>query len=261
MDEKVGVVVPTFNRPHFTLRAVKSALNQSCPPEQIVVVDDGSDSSNSELLANLLSGLNVELIVTSPSRHPGIARNIGVSALRTKWVAFLDSDDVWVPHKLESQIRSMVEYGTKASCTNAFINQIDSELLYLQKSKDGILKTKSLMKSNEIINSSVIIDRELLLEVGGIASSYSVRGAEDYATWLRVSTLTKWKYLSNPSVIYSIESLDSLRKSNEFPQKYLHVSGILDFASWLEHKKAIKSIYLRIFLKLLPMIVSFSRRK
>lgn len=260
MDEKVGVVVPTFNRPYLTLRAVKSALDQSYPPEQIVVVDDGSDPSNSVLLASLLNDLQVELIVTSPSRHPGIARNIGVSALKTKWVAFLDSDDVWVPQKLECQLRSMLESGTRASCTNAFINQKDSELLYLKKSKDAFLETKSLLKSNEIINSSVIIDRELLLEVGGIASSYSVRGAEDYATWLRISTLTKWRYFSNPSVVYSLDSLDSLRESNELPQKYVHVSGILDFASWLEHKKAINSIYLRIYLKFIPMIILFCRK-
>lgn len=261
MEEKVGVVVPSFNRPHQTLRAVKSALAQSYPPNQIVVVDDGSHASNAGILADLLRDLPVELIATSPSRHPGIARNVGVAALQTKWVAFLDSDDLWTPEKLKVQLRLMAENGANVSCTNAFVNDFESQTLYLKKSKNEFLLTKSLLKNNNVINSSVIIERDLLLAVGGIASSYSARGSEDYATWLRVSTLSRWLYIANPLAVYTANSPDSLRESNEFPQKYLHVSGILDFASWLESEKKTNSFLFRAYLKFIPSIISIMLRK
>jgi chromosome segregation ATPase len=70
-----------------------------------------------------------------------------------------------------------------------------------------------------VINSSAVVDRILLERVGNVASSYSSRGAEDFATWLRISTFTDWLYLPEPLVVYTADSPDSLRKSNEFSQK------------------------------------------
>lgn len=260
MYADVGVVIPSFNRPIETERAVASVLNQTVLPRQIVVVDDGSDSENVRILSGYLENLEVELILIPPSRHPGIARNSGISKLSTKWVAFLDSDDVWLPEKLEVQINEMTASNSAASCTNAYVNFINSESLYLPKLKTKWLQTKMLLRGNLVINSSVVVERLLLESVGNVASSYSSRGAEDFATWLRISTFTDWLYLPEPLVVYADDSPDSLRKSNEFSQNYLHISGILDFQSWLESRGESRGKFIRLYLKLLSPLVQKCRK-
>jgi glycosyltransferase involved in cell wall biosynthesis len=211
-------------------------------------------------LSDLLEELKVELIFMPASRHPGIARNYGIARLSTKWVAFLDSDDVWIPEKLETQINEMEASKADASCTNAYVNFINSDSLYLPKLKSRWLNTNLLLKDNKVINSSAVVDRILLERVGNVASSYSSRGAEDFATWLRISTFTDWLYLPEPLVVYTADSPDSLRKSNEFSQNYLHVSGILDFQSWLESRGESRGKLIRLYLKFLSPLVQKSRK-
>ena len=260
MNADVGVVIPSFNRPNETRRAVESVLKQTLVPKQIVVVDDGSDSENALNLRKLLQNSRVELIFIAPSRHPGIARNVGISGLSTKWVAFLDSDDEWMPKKLEIQLEQMLQSNAKASCSNSYINNVSSEKLYLPPLKASWLKTRDLLKENLVINSTVLIDRLVLERVGKVASSYSTRGAEDFATWLRVSTLTDWLYIDEPLIVYANDSPDSLRKSNEFAQNYLHISGLLDFQSWLESRGEARGKWIRLYLRLLgPMIERFRK--
>jgi len=260
MYADVGVVIPSFNRPIETKRAVESVLGQTLLPSQIVVVDDGSDTENVRILAGLLQNSGVELISIPATRHPGIARNNGIAKLSTRWVAFLDSDDEWVPEKLEMQIKEMQASNADASCTNAYVNFINSESLYLPNLRAGRLKTKMLLKENQVINSSVVVDRLLLERIGNVASSYSSRGAEDFATWLRISTFTDWLYLPEPLVVYTTDSPDSLRKSNEFSQNYLHVSGILDFQSWLESRGESRGKIIHLYLKFLSALVQKSRK-
>lgn len=260
MYADVGVVIPSFNRPIETKKAVESVLRQTLLPRQIVVVDDGSDSENVRTLTGLLQNLDVELISIPASRHPGIARNSGIAKLSTRWVAFLDSDDEWIPEKLEIQISEMQVSNAAASCTNAYVNFINSDSMYLPELKAGWLKTKMLLKKNQVINSSVVVDRLLLERVGNVASSYSSRGAEDFATWLRISTFTDWLYLPEPLVVYTDNSPDSLRRSNEFSQNYLHVSGVLDFQSWLDSRGESRGKLLHLYLKLLAPIVEKCRK-
>jgi glycosyltransferase involved in cell wall biosynthesis len=104
MDATVGVIIPTFERPHDTNRAVDSVIAQSFKVQHIVVVDDGSSEQSFDLLKSLLHGKDVELLRIAASHHPGIARKTGIKKLRTDWIAFLDSDDYWHHDKIRIQI-------------------------------------------------------------------------------------------------------------------------------------------------------------
>ena len=104
-SETVGVVIPTYNRAIITLRAVNSVLNQSSPPSSVIVVDDGSDEEEFLKLESSLRDLPVSIIRSTHKSNPAIMRNLGIAQLETKWVAFLDSDDLWFENKLEIQIQ------------------------------------------------------------------------------------------------------------------------------------------------------------
>jgi hypothetical protein len=117
-----------------------------------------------------------------------------------------------------------------------------------------------LLADNRVITSSVFVDRELLLSVDGIATSFSSRGAEDYATWLRIATLTKWFYIGKPISIYYNNSPDSFRATGGFPQNYVRYFGLLDFQSWLESKGHSRTWLVRLYLKGFSIIMNISMK-
>lgn len=217
------------------MRAVKSALNQTCPPERIVVIDDGSCERDRGQLRSELTSMGVELIEIEHSGHPGVARKKGVENLGTDWVAFLDSDDEWVPTKLEVQLQRLNQTGNLASCSNAILRSCGKEY-FKSDLVPNLIKTRDLVKTNSIICSSAIVARSLLLAVNGFADAREVRGAEDFATWLRVSLLSNWDYLDEPLVIYSDKSEDSLRVEVSKSNKSSHLLGLMNCAKWIKPK-------------------------
>ena len=260
MQHDVGVIIPTFNRPLETKRALDSVFNQTFPPQQIVIIDDGSDAESLAKLQDLISDLPVTLIKTEHTGHPGIARNVGLNALNTKWVAFLDSDDAWISNKLETQLDFAEKYKAKALCGNAALGGNEKRDNYFVGTKNSKFSLNNLLADNRVITSSVFVDRELLLSVDGIATSFSSRGAEDYATWLRIATLTKWFYIGKPISIYYNDSPDSFRTTGGFSQNYVRYFGLLDFQSWLESKGNSRTWLVRLYLKGLSIIMNISMK-
>jgi glycosyltransferase involved in cell wall biosynthesis len=228
----IGVIIPTFNRPDQTLEAVRSVLSQTRPPEQIVVVDDGSPDESRDSLVRNLTGLPVEIILSRHCGHPGRVRNVGLGSIKTTHVAFLDSDDLWIPQKLEIQ-EALARSGVRAQGSGFVVagsNSIDN---LTPSDRAETLSLKELLVSNSLCNSSVLVQRNLLEMIGGLPTSYGVRGIEDYAAWLRVAAHTDWTLLEAPLVIYSDSPATSMRGTNEFsiPENTL---ALLDFASWLQ---------------------------
>ncbi|MGX7745883.1 glycosyltransferase family 2 protein [Rhodopseudomonas parapalustris] len=100
---EISVVIPTFNRPAATRRAARSALCQSYPPLEVIVVDDGSlkPISRDEIG---IDDPRLRILHLDRNRGPGAARQAGVNSATGNFVAFLDSDDEWLPHKLAAQV-------------------------------------------------------------------------------------------------------------------------------------------------------------
>ena len=97
----VSVIIPAYNRAHYIREAIESALQQSHRPLEIIVVDDGSTDETPQILATYSEPVRVFRQV---NQGVAAARNLGVSHARGEYVAFLDSDDLWHPEKLEKQI-------------------------------------------------------------------------------------------------------------------------------------------------------------
>lgn len=101
----VSVVIPTLNRPHLVVRAVRSALAQTLNAIEVIVVVDGPD----EVTVQVLRRIDDDRVRVNPlPLHVGLgeARNAGVGEARSRWVAFLDDDDEWFPQKLEAQLQT-----------------------------------------------------------------------------------------------------------------------------------------------------------
>ena len=100
----VSVIIPTHNRWPMIGEAIESVMNQSYKDFEVIVVDDGSDDESLKELETFGSKINV---VVQARRGVAAARNFGVSQSKGAYLSFLDSDDLWLPHKLETQITFM----------------------------------------------------------------------------------------------------------------------------------------------------------
>jgi glycosyltransferase involved in cell wall biosynthesis len=100
---RVSIIIPTWNRRHHVVEAIDSVLAQTYTDYEIIVVDDGSTDGTSDLLAQRYRGRPLTCIIQQ-NRGSSAARNAGIRAARGELLAFLDSDDLWLPRKLESQV-------------------------------------------------------------------------------------------------------------------------------------------------------------
>lgn len=229
MDVTVGVIIPTFERPYETNRAVDSVIAQSYKVQHIVVVDDGSSEQSFDLLKSLLHAKDVELLRIDATNHPGIARKKGIEKLNTDWVAFLDSDDYWHPDKIRIQLELAKNYNLSAVCSNADIFNPNTGKTLTSNLGNGYIYRSKLLNSNKIINSTVIVQREILEKSGGVEIRYSMRGAEDYVTWLKISECTNWFISERKLITYQDDAQSSLRKTIGTKEIDSQIQGLIGY--------------------------------
>src|SRR5215472_2869497 len=109
----VSVIIPTFNRAGCVVRAIESAAKQTYPAVEIIVVDDGSTDGTAVLLRGFTCSRPFRFIEGHGNEGAPAARNRALALCRGRWVAFLDSDDVWHPRKLERQIEMLIASGAE----------------------------------------------------------------------------------------------------------------------------------------------------
>lgn len=112
MSEKltVSVIIPVYNGERFLAEAIQSALNQTLPPDEVIVVDDGSVDGSAAIMAALPLPPTIDFIlVRQPNQGAAAARNRGIALASGDLVAFLDADDLWHPEKLARQVAQLAQ--------------------------------------------------------------------------------------------------------------------------------------------------------
>ena len=107
MSPAVSVIMPTFNRLEFLKPAVLSVLGQTFEDWELIIADDGSSEATREYLQTLKNHPRVQVILMPHTGKPSVVSNEALRHTRGEYVAFLDSDDLWLPTKLETQLRSL----------------------------------------------------------------------------------------------------------------------------------------------------------
>lgn len=205
------MIIPTYNRAHLIKDVIESVLAQTNPVYEVLVCDDAS-SDNSEDIVRHFSDSRIKWIPGTRGGCPAIPRNRGLELAKGDWIAFLDSDDLWHPKKLESQLHEANRVGTKAICTNAIrvIPGLIESTPYFTSYQRQIC-FKDLLATNLIICSSAVVHKEVIQRVGRFSEGLNFRGIEDYAYWLKVATYTSWTALETPYLDYLDNSSSSVR--------------------------------------------------
>nr|WP_321262364.1 glycosyltransferase family 2 protein [uncultured Sphaerochaeta sp.] len=207
VKDLVSVIIPVYNAEKFLQATLHSVINQTYKNIEIVIVDDCSTDNSAEIIRHFISNqIEIVYYLQDKNRGAGAARNKALELARGQYVAFLDSDDIWLFEKIERQISLMKEKRT--GFCYAAIEMID-ENNQIVKTKRKIKETCDyhyLLRNTIIATSTVIIDRIIL----GDFKMPLRRGGQDYATWLML--------LRNGEVAYGI---------NEVMSQYRLVSGSL----------------------------------
>jgi glycosyltransferase involved in cell wall biosynthesis len=179
----VTAVIPTYNRAEFLPEAIASILSQTRPVDEIIVIDDGSSDDTEAVLARYPE---VRLI-RQENQGAAAARNRGIEAARSEWIAFLDSDDLWRPNKIEEQLRAAARHPDATLIYGSFI---------VTSFRGGAAKLISPPRPDQLKEAarfynpfppSVVIARKgALLEVGGFREDLQA-SCEDWELFFRMT--------------------------------------------------------------------------
>ena len=182
---RVSVIIPTYNRARQVCAAVDSVRAQTFGDFELIVVNDGSTDDTAERLRVYDAGLKV---LAQPNRGVAAARNAGVKAARGGLLAFLDSDDLWLPHKLQAQVDFF------ADNPSAMWQQTEETWLrngrrVNPKKRHAKLGGRIFKESLELclVSPSAVMLRRRVLDEMGLFDE-SLPACEDYDLWLRILT-------------------------------------------------------------------------
>jgi glycosyltransferase involved in cell wall biosynthesis len=209
-ENKISVVIPTYNSQKYIIRALDSVINQSRSPDEIIISDDGSKDNTLQVIKNWIKNNKKISIKILESNHtgPGAARNIGIKNASHCWISFLDSDDTWEYDKIklvkeiileEQQLNFIthLEYHKSISGVQSLISYRLKELI--TKKKIFSLE-KELYLSNLFSTSAVTIKKELLFRFGFFDEK--LYNAQDYDLWLNLSKKINLKVILKPLSTY-----------------------------------------------------------
>jgi glycosyltransferase involved in cell wall biosynthesis len=180
---EISIIIPTYNRRAMLLEAIDSVLAQSTQSFELIVIDDGSTDGTAEQLMRLGKTIRIERI---DHRGPAAARNYGVAIARAPLIAFLDSDDLWAPSKLERQLAFM---RTNPACAILQTNEIwirngrrvNPGVRHRKRAGDIFIDS---LRTCLISMSATMMRTDLFRSLGGFDEIMAA--AEDYDLWLRI---------------------------------------------------------------------------
>jgi len=190
VSHSVSVIIPTFNRAHLVKDAIRSAVVQTVSPLEIVVIDDGSTDDTAQQLADLASELPLPLVYVRQENAGGnVARNRGVKAAQGAYVAFLDSDDVWHPDKLEKQLAAL-DARPEAGAVYCGLREVEVESGRVLSEPNraypaGDLVAKLLVSDVTAPTSTYVVRRSVMEAAGYFDESLEAR--QDWDMWIRVA--------------------------------------------------------------------------
>jgi glycosyltransferase involved in cell wall biosynthesis len=195
VNQTIAVIIPTFNRVNLLSRALDSVYAQTLTPDAVLVVDDGSSDGTREFIRH-----NYPDVIYLYQSNSGVsaARNSGIKNSTCAWLAFLDSDDEWLPQKLELQFAALQQ--------NPGYSLVHSDEIWIRRGVRVNQRDKYQKRGGYIFDrclplcaispSSVLMSRQLLLEMDGFDES--MPACEDYDLWLKVCCRYPVLYIDQP---------------------------------------------------------------
>ena len=202
MSERVSIVMPAFNSGMFISQSIESVINQSFQDWELIIINDCS-IDNTKNIALQYSQTDSRIKVYDNKQNLGVSysRNRGIDYSNSKWIAFLDSDDIWEPDKLEKQLNFASRMNASFIFTAVKYIDVKGVEFKGQFKVPSFVDFDKLKYQNYISCSSVLIKKSTI----GSVRMYNDRMHEDYAFWLQILKKNQVAYgLNEPLLVYRI---------------------------------------------------------
>jgi glycosyltransferase involved in cell wall biosynthesis len=222
----ISVVIPTYNRAKDLRRCLDSLIAQDLQDFEVLICDDGSSDNTSGVVAEYTDLLDITYSYGENFGGPARPRNRGIALAGSPYIAFLDSDDWWTPSKLRLSLEAL-DAGADIVCHDLYVVTSPVQRIFWKKLRSRELKSPVfddlLTHGNGLLNSSVVVRKHLLVQIGGASEDLDLLGFEDFDTWLRISKLTdKFKRIPHTLGYYWMGGGNI---SNE--HKYIHIIQVI----------------------------------
>lgn len=248
----VSVIIPTYNRAHLVGRAIQSVLNQTYQDFEIIVIDDGSTDNTEDIIREFQkTDKRIKYIKHEKNKGGSAARNTGIKAARGEYIAFQDSDDEWLPEKLEKQMRVFENAHPEVGVVyTGFLRIENDKENYIPSSwvikKEGNIHNE-LLKGNFVTTQSIVARKECF-EKAGIFDE-SLPRLQDWELVIRLSKCYNFKCIDEP-LLTSPFTPDSISANNDALIKAAELILAKHFKDFDKHKKILSKHYFSIGLNL-----------
>lgn len=210
MNGLVSIVMPSYNTGKYIKESIESVLAQTYDNWELIIVDDCSTDNSDEIIKLFLYDSRIRYFKNEVNSGAAVSRNKALREAKGKWIAFLDSDDLWHPQKLEKQIAFMEENGYKFTYTDYRIHFNGKWLPYVCTGPD-VVNLKKLNDYCYFSTITVMYDREYI----GLIQIVPLKKHNDYAMWLKVINKSNC-YRYNECLSYYIKHSGSISSVNKF---------------------------------------------
>ena len=201
-NHTVSIITPLYNSEKYIADAIDSVLLQSYHDFELIIIDDCSKDNSVAKVKNY-TDIRIQLICLKENKGAGIARNKGIDAAKGRYIAFLDSDDSWLPNKLEKQVHFMKTQNI-SFCFSSFLLMNESGET-LKKYREALPKVDytRMLKNNYIGCLTAIYDTDVLGKI--YMTEHKKR--QDWGLWLKILSKTKWAYsIQEPLASYRLSN-------------------------------------------------------
>ncbi len=210
MSDLVSIIMPSYNTTKYIAESIQSVLNQTYTNWELIIVDDCSTDNTDDVVKQFLADSRIKYLKNEKNSGAAISRNRALREAKGKWIAFLDSDDLWLPQKLEKQIEFMEENNYKFTYTDYKINFNGKWLPYIYTGPNKINKRK-MYNYCYFSTITVMYDREYV----GLIQIAPIKKNNDYAMWLKIINKTDC-YRFPVCLSYYIKHENSISSGNKF---------------------------------------------
>jgi len=192
MTNFISIITPIYNGQEFLAETIETVLMQTYTNWELLLVDDGSTDNTKNICKTYTDKDDRIKYIYKTNGGQASARNFGIKNANGGWIALLDADDLWNIKKLEKQINALIENPDASLCftnTLAFQNSINNEVYNFDNKDYGLLNEDFFYKvfvSNNVSNSSLVINKQSIIESGLYNENENIRGSEDWDLLLRL---------------------------------------------------------------------------
>ena len=239
----ISTVIPLYNKERHIAETLISVLAQSRPPDEIVVVDDGSTDGSAEAVRPFLTR-GVKL-VQQANKGESAARNAGIAAATSEYVAFLDADDLWHPSHV-AVLQQLIEQFPHVGLLSTLHEIRFGGHVFLPRSPftrgDMVLVDDffgSMARGLSLVNSSTACaKREALVEIGGFP--VGVRKGPDIITWIRLARRFGMAHAAEVTAVYNRDATHrvSLLRESEAPGSLLYLRDLIEHGDLRDTEEA-----------------------